>query len=148
MSDQTHEIPILKHRIYAVDRRGVEPSAMSESMLGADATGDSKPPRKNLKLTKITGTSNTNWVKPEHQHVLRRQEDARQRPAEHIAHRNVEQRHREDERDDKAVQHALCSASAVAFGFSAATPEPTATPELVAAPGPAGAPAWPFGLAP
>ena len=45
---------------YTVD--AVEPSAMSESMLGPPWARVVKPTRKNLKLTKITGNSSRNWV--------------------------------------------------------------------------------------
>ncbi|CDB34290.1 unknown [Eggerthella sp. CAG:209] len=41
-----------------------EPSAMSESMLGARFAKARKPTRKNLKLMKMTGTSSTNRVSP------------------------------------------------------------------------------------
>ena len=39
-----------------------EPSAMSESMFGAPCASVLKPTRKNLKFTKMTGSSNKNCV--------------------------------------------------------------------------------------
>ena len=45
---------------YMVD--AAEPSAMSESMFGAPWASVLKPTRKNLKFTKMTGSSSRNWV--------------------------------------------------------------------------------------
>ena len=42
-----------------------------------------------------------------HHHVLHARKHARQRPAEHVAHGDVEQRHREHERDYQPTKHAF-----------------------------------------
>ena len=47
---------------YAV--AAVEPSAMSESMLGAPRKSVLKPTRKNLKFTNTTGASSSSCVRP------------------------------------------------------------------------------------